>query len=151
MTRADNDFDGPGPLHVAAADGDLELLRQLVAKGHAIDAFDDDLAYTPLHYAARAEHIDVVEFLLRAGADVNARDSARIGETPLGAVAQTCSYRLAQILVGAGADPTIPGWTATTALDRARRRLKPEGRKVYDLLERTAKKTTAAKPGRAPR
>jgi hypothetical protein len=47
---------------------------------------------------------------------------------------------MAAILVEAGADPTIPGWMQSTALDRARDRKKEEGRRVYDLLLETAKR-----------
>ena len=50
------------------------------------------------------------------------------------------SDEMAAILVEAGADPTIPGWMQSTALDRARDRKKEEGRRVYDLLLETAKR-----------
>jgi hypothetical protein len=73
------------------------------------------------------------------GANVNAHDEAEIGETPPGAVAATCSYEKAELLPGAGADPTIPGWMPITALQRAKNRKSEEGRKVYELLAKTAR------------
>ncbi len=51
-------------LHTAAEDGDLATLKALVAEGRDLNATDSGLAMTPMHYAAAAEHIDVVRFLL---------------------------------------------------------------------------------------
>ena len=82
--------------------------------------------------AVASENFEMVEFLLTSGADPNCHDEARIGETPLGEVAAKCSLRMAETLVTAGADPTIPGWVGLTALDRAAKRKKPEGKEVYE-------------------
>ena len=46
---------------------------------------------------------------------------------------------MAELLVNAGANPTIPGWMQLTALDRARDRKKDEGKRVYELLVKAAK------------
>ncbi len=127
-------------LHYASSKGDLKRVKELVAEGHDVNAFETDLAWTPLHHAAMKGQIGVMKYLLSAGADVNANDDDRIGETPLGAVAQNCSYQVAEFLVKAGADPTIEGWVGLTALDRASERKKPEGRRVYELLLEASKK-----------
>lgn len=121
-------------LHRAAAAGDLLLVKQLLADGCDANAFDDGLSRTPLHYAAEGECFVVATHLLASGADVNAHDEDRIGETPLGHVAATCSYEMAELLLEAGANPTILGWMQITALARAARRKKPEGVKVYELM-----------------
>jgi ankyrin repeat protein len=78
--------------------------------------------------------------LLSVGANVNAYDEGRIGETPLGAVAESCSYEMAKLLVDAGANPAIKGWMGLTAIYRAKQRKKTEGQSVYDLLIETAKR-----------
>lgn len=127
------------PLHDAAYSGNLSLLCSLIENGLSINQFDE-LGWTPLHAAAYAEHYHIVEFLLKNGADVNAHDERKIGETPLGEISSTCSYKMAELLVKAGADPCIPGWMGITALDRARKRKKPEGLKVCALLESCEKK-----------
>ena len=127
-------------LHFAAEAGDLRRVKELVKNGYDVYAFDADLSRTPLDYAAIGEHLGVVKFLLSVGADVNAHEEERIGETPLGQVAANCSYEMAEVLVRAGADPTIPGWMQITALDHARERKKKEGRRVYELLHEIAKK-----------
>ncbi len=83
---------------------------------------------TPIHYAAAAEHIDVVRFLIACGANVNAIDKATAGDTPLGHIAQECSFAMAKTLLDAGANPLIPGMMQITPLQRAERRKRPEGR-----------------------
>ncbi len=127
-------------LRSAAADGDLARVKKLVEKGYDANAFDEDLSRTALHYAVEGGHVEVVKYLLSVGADVNAHEEAKIGETPLGQVAANCSYEMAELLVNAGANPTIPGWMRLTPLDRARDRKKEEGRRVYKLLDEIARK-----------
>ena len=56
------------PIHDAAKAGDLAKVRQLLADGADVDARDYD-GDTPLHWAARQDHADVIEGLLDAGAD----------------------------------------------------------------------------------
>jgi hypothetical protein len=73
--------------------------------------------------------------LLEAGADVNAHEEARIGNTPLRNVAGECSLAVATLLVDAGADPRIPGWMQLTALRKAEDRKDEEGQRVYALLK----------------
>ena len=128
-------------LHCAAADGDLEKAKQLVEEGFDVNAIDEGLSLTPLHYAVRGEHLAVAEYLLSVGADVNAHDEAVIGETPLGDVAANCSYEVAELLIKAGADPTITGWMQITALYRASQRGAEEGKRVHNLLLKSAKKS----------
>lgn len=125
-------------LHYAADDGDLNEVRKLLEEGYDINAFDDSLSFTPLHYAVISEHYKVASYLLDSGADINAHDEEHIGETPLGQVADNCSFEMAEFLINNGANPTIPGWMRLTALDRAKERKKEEGRKVYELLLETA-------------
>jgi ankyrin repeat protein len=127
-------------LHRAAAKGDLSKIERLLTEGYDIDAFDEDLPRTPLHYAAIENQADAVRRLIRAGANVNANDSARIGDTPLGAVADSCSLEIAKLLIDAGADPTISGWMQLTALDRSEGREDREGLRVYNLLYDTARR-----------
>jgi ankyrin repeat protein len=136
---ADIDLSDSDDLHFAAGHGDLQRVQQLLTAGADINGFDDDMGWTPLHYAVVAEQYEVAKYLIEHGADVNAHHEARIGNTPLAEIADRCSLRIARLLVDAGADPTIPGWMQLTALDRARSRRRGEGPKVYELLLRTGR------------
>ena len=126
-------------LHFAADEGDIDKVKELIENGADINAFDEDLSFTPLHYAVTEKHIEVVKYLLSKGANVNAHQEEKIGETPLGEVEENCSYEMAEILIKAGANPIIKGWVQITALDQARDRKKEEGQRVYELLLKTAK------------
>ena len=126
-------------LHFASGDGDLETVKRLLQQGLDPNAFDD-LGWTPLIHAAKRGHLDVVRCLLAAGAQVDARDKARAGNTALAEVAAECSLEMAKALVDAGAEPRIPGWMQLTALDRAKKRQRGDGPAVYRLLSDAAKK-----------
>lgn len=136
----DDDWYEKERLHRAAGSGDVEEIKALLEEGLPINAFDDDLSRTPLHYAASEGHVAAVRYLIEAGADVNAHEEEKIGETPLGLVAQSCSFVMAQTLIDAGADPTIPGWMTLTALDRSAERKRPEGKRVHKLLVDTVRR-----------
>jgi ankyrin repeat protein len=69
-------------LHNAAADGSVEMLRDLIKAGANVNA-RDSRSLTPLHFALASEtpSLEVIRTLLAAGADVNALDNT--GESPL--------------------------------------------------------------------
>jgi ankyrin repeat protein len=127
-------------LHEAAYDGDLKKVKELVEKGFKVNVLDDDLSRTPLHCAVIEGYIEVAQYLLSVGADVNAQEKEKTGETPLGEVAANCSYEMTELLIKAGANPTIPRWMGISALDRASKRKKKEGVRVYELLLEIARK-----------
>ena len=68
----------------AAANGDTETVKQLLAKGIDINV-RDERGGTPLHGAAFFGQAEVAELLIQKGADVNARNND--GTTPLDASA----------------------------------------------------------------
>ncbi|MFZ2490140.1 MAG: ankyrin repeat domain-containing protein [Thermoanaerobaculia bacterium] len=129
-------------LHFAAADGDVERMKALVASGFQVDAFDE-LGFTPLHHAVKTEHLAAIEYLISVGANVNSRDETRIGNSPLAEVAATCSLAVARLLIDAGADPSLPGWMQLSALDLAERRKRGDGPAVYALLTRASSRERA--------
>lgn len=131
-------------LHDAAEAGDLPAVQDSLGRSFPVNAFNE-LGLTPLHLAVRGEHFAVVEYLLRHGADVNAHDERVIGNTPLCDAADTCSLRMARLLVESGADPTVRGWMWLNAVDRAKQRRHSEGtgsvgQAVYEFLREAVRK-----------
>ena len=126
-----------GRLHQAALDGDLDEIRRLLQGDHLklINVFNE-LSLTPLMCAAMNGHVEVVKLLIAAGADVNAHDARRIGNTALNEVAGDGAFEMIEVLLEAGADPTIRGWMNLNALDRARSRTRSPA--IYTMLEDAA-------------
>jgi len=60
---------------------------------------------TPLHTAASKGYGDILELLLKAGADLNARN--QLGQTALHQAARQRFVPLVKALLAAGADPTV--------------------------------------------
>jgi Ankyrin repeats (3 copies)/Ankyrin repeats (many copies)/MATH domain len=70
-----NHNDGASLLHAACKAGNKAYAGLLLARGASADV-EDDSSRTPLFYAARAGHLDVVAWLIdEVGLAVNARDS----------------------------------------------------------------------------
>ena len=79
-------FDGRGPLHRAAHDGDVEAIAELLDGGGDVDARITEgaavtLGQTPLMIAAARNHAEAVRLLLDRGADPSLADE--IGRTAL--------------------------------------------------------------------
>ena len=126
-------------LHLAADDGDLRTVRELLGKGSNPNQFDE-IGKTPLHYASMGAHHDVMRLLIAAGANVNAHHEETIFNTALAEIAGNRSLETATILIEAGADPRIRGWMQLNALDRAEKRERDDGPAVYRLLQEATRK-----------
>jgi hypothetical protein len=102
LTAADVHDDGLTPLGIAAARGDLPMVRILLAKGAraAPPGRDNNQA---LFEAARRGNPDIVLALLERGAPV---DGTRgMGVTPLMIAAQAGNVEVTKLLLAHGADP----------------------------------------------
>jgi ankyrin repeat protein len=89
------------PLIEAAESGDRVAVSRLLDQGAAVDARAVD-GTTALHWAVRAERIEVVHALLESGADASAAD--RYGVTPLYLAAENGNAAVIAALLDAGAD-----------------------------------------------
>jgi len=103
----------PPPLIVAAEQGDLRLLEQLLVETDSAD-LRDSCSWTPLMKAALNGHEEVVRRLLARGADVNAEDKG--GYTALMLAASNNHLHIVELLIEAGADVNhrerTRGWNA---------------------------------------
>jgi len=70
-------------LFAAAAAGDTNRVRELLAQDRALVRASDHDGATALHFATENGHREIVQLLCENGADINARDG-RFGATPTG-------------------------------------------------------------------
>ncbi len=95
-------FDGTPPLCVAAVNGDIESLKHLLrAPGVQVDLKSGQQS-TALFYAAEFGHKEVVELLLRNGADPDEAGKDRVG--PLHIASLSGHTEIVELLLDAGAD-----------------------------------------------
>lgn len=69
---------------------------------------------TPLHHAARHDHVDVARQLIAAGAEVDAREANDI--TPLLMAISNNNVAMAHYLLGVGAEVNVSDWYGRTPL-----------------------------------
>ncbi|KAI4465183.1 zinc finger c3hc4 type (ring finger) [Holotrichia oblita] len=119
---------GKTPLQVAAHQGHVAIVRELLSKGADVNASDND-GDTCLHYAAFGNQPEVVDLLIVAGASLNT--SNRSGCTALHIAAHKHPSRSVQILLTAGADPNCRDAYGDTALHDA---IGKDNYQVIDLL-----------------
>src|ERR1700693_1672275 len=81
--------------------------------GIAFGAPADD-GTTPLHYAAHDNDVAAVDKLIKAGANVNARN--KFGSTPMSEAAANGNTVIMEKLLNAGADPNSPSADGMTVL-----------------------------------
>lgn len=94
--------DGMTALHWAALKDDLKMMQMLVAAGANVKAATRIDSITPIVLAAKNGNAEIVEALLKAGADPNAATST--GATVLMLAAMSGSTNAAKVLLDRGAD-----------------------------------------------
>ena len=95
----------------------LAVIRTLVEHGAEIHFGEEIVGFTPLHGAAQAGDHELVEILVRAGADLNATDGD--GKTPLMLAAIAGSQPTVSILLQLGALSDLEDNRGCTAKDYA--------------------------------
>ncbi|KAG8864872.1 hypothetical protein FRB96_003458 [Tulasnella sp. 330] len=86
---------------VAAGDGDLERVKDLIEEEGLSPNVPDPNTYTPMHAAASYGQTDMLDYLISRGGDVNVIDED--GETPL-FVVETIATARHLVEIGANAD-----------------------------------------------
>jgi 26S proteasome non-ATPase regulatory subunit 10 len=94
------DYEGWTPLHLAAANGQLDLCQMLLRHGANVEA-RDDMGFTPLLRAARCGKREVCQLLMDHGADLEA--SARDGR----GVCDVAHHMIAEWIESALDVPTV--------------------------------------------
>ncbi|XP_076684312.1 uncharacterized protein LOC143377171 [Andrena cerasifolii] len=89
------------PLHYAAINGEVELVRVLLDKGAKVDARNSH-GKTPLHNGVTSRKTEIVELLLNKGANVNHRDNSDI--TSLHLAAENGTEDIIELLLVRGAN-----------------------------------------------
>jgi ankyrin repeat protein len=106
------------PLHWAVQEGHLETAKRLIDHGSDIDA-PCDVGFTPVMMAVGEGNYALTELLLRRGANVNARNSLDGGGTALHKAAAYNLARIAELLLGFGADRQVVDDEGRTPLQLA--------------------------------
>ena len=102
------------PVADAAMRQDVDAVGNLIAQGADPAAAHGD-GMTGLHWAARHGDVEIVELLLEAGSDVEARTRLG-GHTPLHVASRSAREAVVRALLEAGADATAVTSTGATAL-----------------------------------
>jgi uncharacterized protein len=118
-----------------SAEFKLANTTRCLAEGADVTVADDE-GFTPLHFAASGDNVDVVRLLLDAGAEVNAQSNA--GDTPIyNAIRNTtpAAGSIQRLLRERGGDPTIANEKGHSALRFVQRYGTPEMKEIFaDLL-----------------
>jgi ankyrin repeat protein len=80
-------------------------------------------------------HHECARILIKAGADVNARDEKHVGDTALAFAVENRDLAMTQLLCAAGADPRIEGNMADTPFEKAARMPEEEGVHILRVLQ----------------
>ena len=88
-------------IHDAALKGDLAKVKMLLSKNPKLLDVRSENEKTPLHYASQGGHLEIAEFLIAKGADVNSRNIA--DETPLHYAAALGHKEVVDLLIRKGA------------------------------------------------
>jgi len=114
---AQTDFAGPvgNDIWAAAGTGNIEAVKQHLAKGVDINARDKEGSMPPLSWAALSDQTKMAGFLIQRGADINIKHQD--GGTALHNAAFLGRYKTAELLIQKGADVNARMNNGATAMD----------------------------------
>lgn len=155
---------GMTPVNLAASGRSPEAVRLLIEKGADVRTASNTLSNSvrhgqilmiklaPLHRAAAFGPAETVRDLLKAGADVNARDGRKLMPLSFAVATDNPSLETVRLLLQAGADVNAGDNTGETALDWAEKFGYPD---IITALKRAGGKRgvpyAAPKPATSPK
>ena len=113
------DFPERFPLHIAAAQGDLDSIRTLVAQGRDVNEGESFMHSTPLATAVSANQAEAARLLLQLGANPEKKDRKQWAPLHSGVTFKRASCDAMEVLLAAGADVDIRDKHLRTPLHRA--------------------------------
>ena len=131
-------------LRKAVQDGEMQTVKDLLAKGANVNAKDDKGRTALLWVAPARDNPEMVKVLIEKGADVNAKDNE--GETALMIAASQSNPGILEALIEAGAEVDATNKAGGTALMAAAFRANIEEIKI--LLAKGADRKLKDKKGR---
>jgi len=104
---------GLSPLYAASNSGQVDSARVLLDHGADVNAKVTGYSnFTPFHCAVYKGHLELTQFFLEQGANLNVRSSRQ--NTPLDSALDRGHLEIARVLLDHGADPNVKGpgdWT----------------------------------------
>ncbi|MBU2709388.1 ankyrin repeat domain-containing protein [Zooshikella marina] len=104
------------PIHLAAQNCDIKILKLLISSGSPIDPLDKNKA-SPLLRASQRGQVECVKILITAGANVNLIADENI--RPLHLAAMNGHSEVVKLLIQNGADVNVKDITGATPLNMA--------------------------------
>ena len=112
---------GLSPLYAASLTGQVDSARVLLYHGADVNAKATGYSnLTPFHCAVYGGHLELTQFFLEQGANLNVRTSRQ--DTPLYSALDRGHPEIARVLLDHGADPNVKGWDGSTPYQIATRR-----------------------------
>jgi len=106
----------PKSLQEAAAEGDAEAVKSMIAQGAYVDGREDGFRKTALHRTAISGHKDVAKLLIDAGARLDAKSG---GSSPLRYAVERGHKEVAELLIAKGANVNATNGAGDTPLHSA--------------------------------
>jgi glyoxylase-like metal-dependent hydrolase (beta-lactamase superfamily II) len=101
-------------INEAATEGDLVQVKAWVLKDPSLVNLKDDNGSTPLHWASRGVHLEILEYLVKNGANVNASDNDAV--RPIHSLSYRGDTGAMEILIKEGADLDVKEINGMTPL-----------------------------------
>jgi uncharacterized protein len=132
----------------AAATGKVNNIIRLLARDpELVNAYSED-GFQPLGLACFFGHLDSAEYLMRAGAPVNAQSRNRLKAAPIQSATAAKHHKIVKMLLERGADPNVREQKGYTPLHAAAQNGDEEMIRI--LLFGGADLTIKGRDGRTP-